>query len=168
MGVSVDSDERNAVVGELSVRFGWDEKRKRQVSAGLGLELKPLTWMRWTFEAEYERTNNQEAWVMNTPAGEAIFGDRGTNAYDFTLRGTLAFNRELTVEYYGQIFLAKGRYDGYRILVGDGGFDPTSETADLRGRDFNSQSLNSNPVLRNTCPGVRCFRLVAGAYRRPS
>ncbi|HLF15494.1 MAG TPA: DUF5916 domain-containing protein, partial [Bacteroidota bacterium] len=148
-GVTLESDNRNSVVGELTVRFGWDGKLKKQSGVEFGLELKPLPWMRWEVQAEYERVRNQEAWVMNPEDGsEPIFGDRNTDAYDFTLRGTLAFNRELTLEYYGQIFLAKGQYEGYRILTGGADFTPTPETPELRGEDFNSQSLNSNLVLR--------------------
>ncbi len=146
-GFSVDSDERNAVVGELSVRFGWDEKLKEQAAVSLGVELKPLPWMRWTLATEYARTRTDEAWITNR-GSEAIFGDRNTDSYDFTIRAMVAFTRELTLEYYGQIFLAKGNYDGYRILVGDDAFTPTPETPELRAEDFNSQSLNSNLVLR--------------------
>ena len=48
-----------------------------------------------------------------------MFGDRSTDAYDFTLRGMLAFTNELTLEYYGQLFLANGHYENYRLMVGD-------------------------------------------------
>ncbi len=148
-GLSVESDSRNIVVGELDVRLGWDEKLKEDASVSLGVELKPLPWMRWTLSAQYARSRMDEAWITNPDDGSgAIFGDRNTDLYDFTLRAMLAFTRDLTLEYYGQIFLAKGNYNGYRILVGDDSFIPTPETPELRAEDFNSQSLNSNLVLR--------------------
>jgi len=84
--------------------------------------------------------------------------DRNTEAWSFTLRGTLAFTRELTLEYYGQVFLAKGHYEDYRILSGDAAFIPTPATDDLTAENFNRKSLNSNLVFRwEYLPGSTLF-----------
>jgi hypothetical protein len=158
-GLSVSSDNRDAVVWELSGRYAWDNLVLEDYSVGLGLELKPLPWMRWGLTGDYHVIRNQEAWITN-PAGGAppVFGDRSTDAYDFTLRGILAFTNELTLEYYGQLFLAKGQYQNYRQMVGDGAFEPVPETPELRSADFNEQSFNSNLVLRwEYLPGSTVF-----------
>lgn len=156
-GFDIGSDRRNPVVGEFDLGFAWNDLRKRHVSAEVALQLKPLTWMRWETSVGYGKTDDEEAWIANR-GSEAVFGDRSTEAWDFTLRGTLAFTRELTLEYYGQIFLATGRHEGYRILAGDRLFTSTPETPELRAADFNSQSLNSNLVLRwEYLPGSTLF-----------
>jgi hypothetical protein len=155
--LTVGSDGRNSVVGELTGRYAWDELSMGQAAVELGLEMKPLPWMRWGVSTLYEVTRNQEAWVMNRTDG-SVFGDRSTDAWDFTLRGMLAFTNELTLEYYGQLFLAKGKYENYRLLSGDASFTPVPETPELRAADFNDQSFNSNLVLRwEYLPGSTIF-----------
>jgi hypothetical protein len=155
--VTVESDNRNAVVGEITGQYAWDDLALRQPAVELGLTLKPLPWMRWGVNTKYEVTRDQEAWITNRAEGP-VFGDRSTDAYDFTLRGMLAFTNELTLEYYGQLFLAKGHYENYRLMVGDAAFEPVPETQELRSADFNDQSFNSNLVLRwEYLPGSTVF-----------
>ena len=163
-GFGLSTDGRNTVVGSISQSFGWDDKSKREHSTTFGLELRPLTWMRYQVDAQHSRTQGQEAWIANPESStaylgtEAIFGDRNTEAWSFTLRGTLAFTRELTLEYYGQVFLAKGHYEDYRILSGDAAFIPTPATDDLTAENFNRKSLNSNLVFRwEYLPGSTLF-----------
>jgi hypothetical protein len=103
--------------------------------------------MEYEFEAEYQQVKDQEAWVENdaSPGGtSSIFGDRDTKEYDFILRSTITFTRELTLQFYGQVFLAKGHYENFRALVGASDFVP----ANSANHDFNRQSLNTNLVLR--------------------
>ena len=151
------SDSRANVFGKIGQRFLWNSKRKSGSATEIGATLRPLSWMEWGVESAYQSVQDQEAWVENDvlPGGTvSIFGDRDTKEYDFTLRSTITFTRELTLQLYGQVFLAKGHYDNFRALVGTSELVP----ANSANHDFNRQSLNTNLVLRwEYLPGSTLF-----------
>jgi hypothetical protein len=61
------------------------------------------------------------------------------------MRGTMVFTRDLTLQVYGQLFVAKGVYANYRRLLSPSSFEayPYAGSA-----DFMSQSIIGNVVLR--------------------
>jgi len=144
---SLFSDSRGEVTGRIGQLFGWDSKRKYQSATEGGLTIKPLSWMEWDVSSRFEIVRDQEAWVSNlagTTGVQSIFGDRSTDSFDFTLRSTITFTRELTLQVYGQVFVAKGHFVDFRSLVAPSEFVPVT----FLFRDFNTRSLNSNVVLR--------------------
>lgn len=75
-----------------------------------------------------------------------VFGARDTRSLDFTLRGSVTFTPYLSLQMYSQLFLAKGRYDDFRILQNRDDlapFDPYPKRD-----EFTLNSLQSNIVLR--------------------
>jgi len=146
--VSLETDSRENAVGELAYRFGWDVGGKRSHGFDAEIILKPLSWMEWQMQSSYETVRAQEAWVFNTTQRSttaSIFADRSTDVFTIVLRNTLTFTRDLTLQFYGQIFLAKGRYTNYRQLSGTNAFLPFQAGST---NDFTTQSLNTNVVLR--------------------
>jgi hypothetical protein len=113
--------------------------------------------MEYQLDASYNRVRNQEAWVANLPAsGQSMFADRSTSEINLSSRGTITFTRDLTLQLYSQVFLAKGHYENYRVLVGTSNF--IGVIAPSNAYDFNTQSLNSNVVLRwEYLPGSTMF-----------
>jgi hypothetical protein len=156
---SLSSDQRGSIVLSLNQQLGWDEKQKRLAGGGIGANLKPISWMEWNLGASFQRIRLQEAWVDNIALSgttESIFGDRSTDQANFTLRSTITFTRELTLQLYGQLFLAKGHYDNLRRLVGTSEFAPPVQYS--RNPDFNRQFFNTNVVLRwEYLPGSTLF-----------
>ncbi len=157
--VSLSSDQRGSIVLSLNQHFGWDEKQKSLVGGGIGVNLKPISWMEWNLSTDFQRIRLQEAWVDNIAASgttESIFGDRNTDQANFTLRSTITFTRELTVQLYGQLFLAKGHYENLRRLVGTSDF--AAPVPYNQNPDFNRQFFNTNVVLRwEYLPGSTLF-----------
>jgi len=157
-GVTVETDRTANVIFQISQSFGWDSKRKTQASSQVEIEIRPVSWMQWEVEGEYQTVRNQEAWLENVEldgATASIFADRSTREVSFTLRGILTFTRDLTLQLYGQIFLAKGQYENYRRLIDPSTFE---SFAYERNPDFNVQALNTNVVLRwEYLPGSTLF-----------
>jgi hypothetical protein len=150
-GVAVDvgTDDRKSVILDLTQEFTWDSHQMRKSETGIGLEMRPLSWMDWECEASYERTRLEEAWVENAEIGgrtASIFADRSTDAVDLRLRGNITFARDLTLQLYAQVFLAKGHYLNFRRMVGTSAFDPYSDLT--LQPDFNERSFIANVVLR--------------------
>jgi len=158
-GFSLESDDRGIVVAGFEHTFGWDTRIMRSSRSELSVQLKPTPWMEWSMETVYERIRNIEAWVenvrLNSGGRGSIFADRDTDGYNFTLRSTITFTRELTLQLYGQVFLAKGHFENFRQLVGTSAFVPDATPRDI---DFNGQSFNTNIVLRwEYLPGSTMF-----------
>ena len=150
VNVGVESDERQHVNGSLSFHVGWDSKEKFAWGPALGVEIKPVSWMEYELNAGYNRIHNQEAWILNVNTS-SVFGNRTTDQVSFTLRSTMTFTRDLTLQFYGQLFLAKGHYEQVHSLG-------SHETVGFMVSDFNSQSLNTNLVLRwEYVPGSTLF-----------
>lgn len=160
------SDDRKDVVMKIGQRFSWDAKAGRGAATELGLEVKPFSWMEAELDYEYVRVRNEEAWVDNIGIGgstESIFGDRSTDQHNIIARSTITFTRELTLQVYGQVFLAKGHYENFRQLVGTSGFISYAYSG---SPDFNRQSLNTNIVLRwEYYPGSTLFLVWSQARR---
>lgn len=158
----VFSDTRNSVIVKLGQRFSWDGLRKRHSATEFGVEIRPLSWMDWSLESEYQKIRNQEAWLDNVAPGgtmESVFGDRTTEQFNVTARGTVTFTRELTLQVYSQLFLAKGHHANLRRLEAPDRFGPISAAALAEVTpDFNDQTMNSNLVLRwEYLPGSTMF-----------
>ncbi|MFH5831680.1 DUF5916 domain-containing protein [Halalkalibaculum sp. DA384] len=83
---------------------------------------------------------NGNAWY--TP----VFGRRDTRSLDLTLRSDVTFTPKLSLQLYSQLFLARGRYQDFKImqdwdqLAGYSSYPKRSE--------FSLSSLQSNVVLR--------------------
>ena len=75
-----------------------------------------------------------------------IYGRRDTRSVDVTLRGDLTFTPTLSLQFYGQLFAARGRYQDFQLLRA------RDELADFpsypKTHDFAFSSFQTNTVLR--------------------
>jgi hypothetical protein len=156
--LSVETDNRDLFTVDLQQGFDWDRHGRVRVRTELELEAKPVSWMAWELATGLDIVRHQESWVANEPLATGtvtLFGDRSTDAYNFTLRGTVTFTKDLTLQVYSQVFLAKGHYENFRRLLTPSEFAPS---ADIVNHDFNERSLNVNLVLRwEYLPGSTAF-----------
>jgi hypothetical protein len=74
------------------------------------------------------------------------FGERDTRAFDLTLRGTYTLSPDLSFQLYSQMFVAKGKYDEFSLLVNPDEQRPFRSYP--KKSDFSYKSLLSNMVLR--------------------
>jgi hypothetical protein len=76
----------------------------------------------------------------------AVFGARDTRAVDLTLRSNITFSPTLSLQFYGQLFLARGRYHDFSILTSP---ETLAAFEDYPMRnDFSFNSFTANSVLR--------------------
>jgi hypothetical protein len=157
-GLAVQSDERGTLMAELGTDLAWDSKNGKGFELELGLGIRPVSWSSWNIAIKYAEVRDLEAWVENIEGPTStlsIFADRSTREFDVTVRGTITFTPELTLQLYAQPFVGKGHYDGFRQLVGVGDFIPFPY---MGNPDFNEQSFRSNVVLRwEYLPGSTLF-----------
>lgn len=85
-----------------------------------------------------------------------IYGARDTENLDVTLRSNLTLTRSLSIEFFGQLFAARGQYRDFRILSSRDQFDRFQ--AYPKRHDFATSSFLTNAVLRwEFRPGSELF-----------
>lgn len=148
----VETDPRQPIVAEGNVSLGRLIGDGSFSSYQLELELKPFSNFTLQFELSHSRREREFAWVDNssTPllsngTGFTIFADRTTREWDLTSRGSFVFTRDLTLQYYVQVFFAKGTFANYAVMTSPDSFVPY---AGYQREDFSELSFHSNLVLR--------------------
>jgi hypothetical protein len=76
----------------------------------------------------------------------STFTDRYTREIDFTLRSDLTLSRDLSLQLYSQVFVARGRYERFRVLVAPDKF--VEVPGYPLNEDFHMRNFNLNTVLR--------------------
>ena len=84
--------------------------------------------------------------ASGTPYYLSLFGARDTREADLTTRAQVIFGPALSLQLYGQLFAARGRFRDFSILAGPDDLRPVDGFP--RRRDFSFASFNSNAVLR--------------------
>lgn len=93
-----------------------------------------------------------------------VFGRRDTRSADLTLRSTVTFTPNLTLQFYGQLFVARGRYDDFHLLADRDTLVPVSPFP--KRYDFSVRSFQTNLVLRwEYRPGSTVFLVWSQARR---
>jgi hypothetical protein len=85
--------------------------------------------------------------VLNNRYYVPVFGNRDTRSFDLTLRSNFSFTPDLSLQLYGQFFLARGIYKDYQVLVAPDALTPMDHLYPKQ-LDFSYKSLVSNLVLR--------------------
>ncbi len=84
--------------------------------------------------------------AAGTPYYLALFGARDTREVDLSTRAQVILTPGLSVQLYGQLFAARGRYRDLSVLAGPDDLRPVP--AFPKRRDFSLASFNANAVLR--------------------
>lgn len=147
----VKTDERKPVQVSLSTDYKFDEKYKTSFSTLLGVTIRPASNIELTPLFYFEKTRDEETGVLSggrivAQTGKSLFGDRDVDEIDLAMRGIITFTRTLSLQFYTQILLARGRYDNFKLLEG-------SETLTLhpnqnQNYDFNLAIFDANILLR--------------------
>ncbi|MGH2567640.1 MAG: DUF5916 domain-containing protein, partial [Bacteroidota bacterium] len=100
---AIESDPRQFLVGEATVRYGGYKGGGRFVLVGAKVEFKPASNLTLQFQLSHNRRDREHAWVADSTApsgaGFAIFAERTTREWDLTARGSFIFTRDLTLQY---------------------------------------------------------------------
>ena len=75
-----------------------------------------------------------------------VFAARDTRSFDFSLRSDLTLSPTLSVQFYGQLFAAKGAYEDFLLLQDRDTHVPVDNFP--KQYDFSFTSLQTNTVLR--------------------
>jgi len=151
----VMTDERQDIVLTLAAHIEGDRRGKSQFQVSAGLTFRPTSFIDLKPSVLLLRVRDEEAAAI---AGGSIgsvnvggisyslFGDRDLDELDLGFRGIITFTRTLSLQFYTQLLMARGKYEHYRRLV-----SPTTFAHDVvppRGYDFHEAIFNANVLFR--------------------
>ncbi len=148
------SDNRKVIYINPKIWFESDDNDGKENGYELKITLNPATNLLFELSSRYTKEKETIQWVENkttvTTNGiliDYIYGQLDSEVFDFTLKSTMTFTRDLTLQLYLQPFIAVGEYSDLKKLVKPNSldFEPYSYNQNL---DFNRKNLNSNVVLR--------------------
>ncbi len=125
----------------------------------LSLTLRPSPWMELAPFVFIQRNRKEIAWLFPdgnivdpaiSPKEFTVFGDRALDEVDVGLRGIVTFSRTLSLQWFAQVLLARGRYASYSRLDASGElivYDYAASTSFVT-HDFDEATLNANILLR--------------------
>jgi hypothetical protein len=155
---TIESDGRQPVVATIHGGYSRSAKQASTLYSVLQFTLRPNTWIELTPAFTVVHTRNEEAWVTSssspyyfyTSDGHNLFGDRDIDQQDFSLRGMFTFTRRVSLQFFTQVFLAKGHYTNFRTLQGEEDLLAYSYLASplYSNPDFNEKIVNANLVFR--------------------
>jgi hypothetical protein len=152
---SVDTDSRKPWMVGLNVAGGdtWDGQ---YYSVRTYFEFKPASNIQLSFAPRFRTQWDVSRWLGYTEdeaeeRDQEIFGEEKSTRLDMTVRGTVTFTRDISLQIYAQPFMASVDYKNFKVLVPPDdyeyiGTDIYDEAVEQP--DFNWASFNSNMVLR--------------------
>ncbi len=188
-----NTDGRKRVSGGLSVNFSGDAAGSYSVSAGPTLFGRGEGLFSWSIRPNFTKSRNaafyvtqaEDEWARSTYGRRYVFAELEQSAIDVTIRMDLALTPRMTLQVYGQPFVATGDYENFMALRTPRSYDfirygegaatigrsqaYNSYTADADGAgpagpirfgnpDFRTRSFRSNVVLRwEYLPGSTLF-----------
>lgn len=116
----LSTDSRKKIVfstnGGLTARF---EKSTWSIMVEAGASLKPTNYLRLSVNPEYSRSFSELQYVSTEEYGtddRYIFSDIKRETVSASLRININLSPDLTLEYWGQPFIATGRYSDYKYI----------------------------------------------------
>lgn len=111
---SFSSDERKQLIFEPSVRFSRGfENYEHSDSYSLEIEYKPVNALNLSAEPEFMKSSSVLQYVTQLDINDEhryIFSSIDQTILSLSLRLNLTLTPELTIQYWGQPFIASGRY----------------------------------------------------------
>jgi len=151
----VVTDERQDLVVTLTSQLEGDRKGKAKFQVSAGFTLYPTSFVELRPSVLFLRVRNEEAaaiaagkvdTVMAGGIPYSLFGDRDLDELDLGVRGIVTFTRTLSLQFYTQLLLARGKYEHYRRLLTSTTF--ADDVVPRASHDFHQAIFNANALLR--------------------
>jgi len=153
--VWAETDYRKPVSG--NVNYFWGSNRDGgQNSYDLFMTVRPSTNMEVTFGPSYGLSWASSRYINTvdpsaTTPGGYLFAEQNAEQLSLTIRGIATFTTNLSVQLYGQPFIAHVTHDNYKFMTGENSYTAAPDQS-LDGTpgdpDFSVLSFNANVVLR--------------------
>ncbi len=151
--LGLDSDARKNISGGLDINVGddWDGYY-RGIRFSTRIRIKDNIELR--IQPRYNQSRSVSRWVANVdnPADPntqiPVFGALDTDRFSVVIRANITFTKDLSLQFYNQMFFASGAYNDFKALTFSDSFGPLAQGLYTENPDFNSRSMNVNALFR--------------------
>lgn len=150
-----ETDYRKRVSGNIN--YSWGSNRDgNSNNYDLFMTVRPSTSMEVTFGPSYGLSWNSSRYVATvdpsqSTAGGYLFAEQNTEQFSMTIRGIATFTTNLSVQLYGQPFIAHITHDNYKYWNGNNDYSPAPDQSldgTAQDPDFSLLNFNANAVIR--------------------
>jgi hypothetical protein len=118
-GFTTDSRQKLMATFYINGISGF-EKYSKNFNTGIDLIIKPTNYLSLTISPGFSKSFNELQYVTRTTYGNDdryIFASINRNTVSASLRVNLNFSPDLTLQYWGQPFIATGKYSNYKLIT---------------------------------------------------
>ncbi len=145
----IGTDSRKEVVFEIEENIRMAENGYTKYNTESAITFKPSSSVEFGLSGGYALERRRPSYVdeiSDSVTTFAVFGKRDVDNLDVTIRSSVLFSNELSLQFYNQFYWAKGTYHNFSRLQTNGNL--ISYTSYTGNPDFNETSLQTNIVLR--------------------
>jgi hypothetical protein len=119
--IGFSTDSRKKIVAEIYANYnGGFEKYTNSFDAGLDLTIKPSNYLSVTLSPGFSTSFNELQYVTKTTYGNDnryIFASIDRKTISASFRVNINISPDLTLQYWGQPFIASGKYRNYKFIT---------------------------------------------------
>ena len=137
-GFSTDYHKKLTFSASWNGSKGW-EKDSRNLYTGVDISYKPTNYLSLTLSPAYSKSFSELQYVTNLTYNNAdryIFGSIDRETISASLRVNLNLSPNLTFQYWGQPFIASGKYYDYKYIL-----DPMAARYSDRFHNYSSDQI---------------------------
>jgi hypothetical protein len=154
----LDSDFRRNISGGFNINIGNERDGYfRNIRFNSRFRIRDNIEIR--ISPSYSQSRGVSRWVANvddlgsTGNELPVFGNLDTDRFNVVTRANITFTKDLSLQFYNQLFFASGDYSGFKVLTSPESFGTLAsslylEKPDFENPDFNNRSMNVNAVFR--------------------
>ena len=150
----IESDGRENVIVNVEENYRRYTDNSTVNNVGGSLTVRPTSSMEYEASIGYATDRNFARFadavtdhsILFSPTDPvAVYGRRDVDNVDLTVRSSILFTENLSLQWYSQFFWAKGQYHDFSVVLPNGNLQSYAYAGNV---DFNRTSLISNVVLR--------------------
>lgn len=142
---SIGTDSRKPIQFSINTTNAWgfepdDPKTVNFQSYGLGITIQPINALNFSLNPSWSESGRKVQYVTDTQFEDQtryIAGTVDQKTLSMTIRLNYSVTPNLTLQYYGQPFISRGRYQDFKFIT-----DPLAKKFNDRFQRFNSDQIN--------------------------
>jgi len=141
--IGFSTDDRKKVAAEVFMNGSTGlQDNSKNLNLNISLSVKPTDYLRFSFSPGISNSFSELQYVTKTSFGTSdryIFGTIDRKTINASFRVNLNLSPDLTIQYWGQPFIATGKYSKYKYIT-----DPMADDYRNRFLEYTTDQITSD------------------------
>jgi hypothetical protein len=138
------TDNRKKLVADVNLHYSAGlNQSSRNFGSGIDLTIKPINYLSVTLSPGFSKSSSELQYVSTNSYGSEdryIFGSIDRKTINASFRVNLNLSPDLTLQYWGQPFVATGKYTDYKYIS-----NPVADKYRDRFYTYTNNQISSDP-----------------------